>query len=181
MKCTALSDLRFEPVAFGDLSMLERWLNAPHNREWWGVPAEELDYIRDMVEGRDSTRPFIFHVGGEPCGYIQYWFIGHHQNASWIEAHPWLGLLPQDAVGVDLSIGDPGKLSLGIGSSVLRCFADGLVRKGYDFIIIDPDPSNTRAVRAYEKAGFHAMPELLGRSGDTLIMKFEPSESKQSA
>ena len=85
-------------------------------REWWGEPETELGYIRDMIEGRDTTRPFIFSVDGEPVGYIQYWFIGDHQNATWIADHPWLAELPSDAVGVDLSIGDPGKLSQGIGS-----------------------------------------------------------------
>ena len=63
-------------------------------------------------------------------GYIQYWFIGDHQNATWIADHPWLAELPSDAVGVDLSIGDPAKLSQGIGSAALREFAQRLVGKG---------------------------------------------------
>ena len=99
---------------------MRRWLEMPHIREWWGEPETELGYIRDMIEGRDTTRPFIFSVDGEPVGYIQYWFIGDHQNATWIADHPWLAELPSDAVGVDLSIGDPDKLSQGIGSAALR-------------------------------------------------------------
>ena len=82
-----------------------------------------IGYVRDMIEGRDTTRPFIFSVDGGPTGYLQYWFIGDHQNATWIADHPWLAELPSDAVGVDLSIGDPGRLSRGIGSAVLRAFA----------------------------------------------------------
>jgi RimJ/RimL family protein N-acetyltransferase len=39
--------------------------------------------------------------------------------------------------------------------------------------VIDPDPENRRAVRAYEKAGFRAIPRLVGRTGDTLIMQYE--------
>ena len=83
-----------------------------------------------MIEGRDTTRPFIFSVDGEAVGYIQYWFIGDHQNATWIADHPWLAELPSDAVGVDLSIGDPGRLSQGIGSAALRDFSERLVGKG---------------------------------------------------
>ena len=113
-----------------DLALLRTWLERPHMREWWGEPEAELGYIRDMIEGRDTTRPFIFSVDGEPVGYIQYWLIGHHQNATWIADHPWLAELPPDAVGVDLSIGDPGKLSQGIGSGVLRAFAERLVGAG---------------------------------------------------
>jgi len=161
----------------GDLPLMLQWLETPHMREWWGEPDVELGYIRDMIEGRDTTRPFIFSADGEPTGYIQYWFIGDHQNAAWIADHPWLAELPSDAVGVDLSIGEPKNLAKGIGSAVLRTFAQRLVEQGYRTIVIDPDPANTRAVRAYEKAGFRPVPHLVGRTGDTLVMQYEPIEN----
>jgi aminoglycoside 6'-N-acetyltransferase len=172
---------QFRPMAAGDLLLMRSWLAQPHVAQWWGDPDTELGYIRDMLEGRDTTRPFIFSVDGEPVGYIQYWFIGHHQNATWIADHPWLAELPSDAVGVDLSIGEPGRLSRGIGSAVLRAFTERLLAQGYRTVIIDPDPANGRAVRAYERAGYRAIPRLLGRTGDTLIMQYQPetSDSKQ--
>jgi aminoglycoside 6'-N-acetyltransferase len=167
----------FDPVGHADLPMLRRWLEMPHVREWWGDPETELGYIRDMIEGRDTTRPFIFSVDGEPVGYIQQWFLGDYQNAPWIEDNPWLAELPSDAVGVDLSIGDPARLSQGIGSGALRAFAERLVARGHRTIVIDPDVANARAVRAYMKAGFRAVPWLLGRTGDTLIMQYDPNET----
>jgi RimJ/RimL family protein N-acetyltransferase len=172
---------QFRPMSADDLLLMRSWLERPHVAEWWGDPDTELGYIRDMIEGRDTTRPFIFSVDGEPVGYIQYWFIGDHQNAIWIADHPWLAELPSDAVGVDLSIGEPDKLSQGIGSAVLREFTERLRAQGYRTIIIDPDPGNGRAVRAYERAGFRAVPQLLGRTGDTLIMQhqLEASDSRQ--
>jgi aminoglycoside 6'-N-acetyltransferase len=163
----------FHPMSVDDLPLMRRWLEMPHVRKWWGDPETELGFIGDMIEGRDTTRPFIFSVDGESAGYIQYWFIGHHQNATWIADHPWLAELPSNAVGVDLSVGDPDRLSQGIGSGVLRAFAEYLVRLGYRTIVIDPDPANGRAVRAYEKAGFRTIPRLLGRTGDTLLMQYE--------
>jgi aminoglycoside 6'-N-acetyltransferase len=167
---------QFRPMTAGDLPLMRRWLEAPHVREWWGDPETELGYIRDMIEGRDTTRPFIFSVDGEPAGYIQVWFVGHHQNETWIADNPWLAELPADAVGVDLSIGDPDRLAKGIGSGVLRAFTAHLVEQGYRTIVIDPDPANGRAVRAYEKAGFRAVPHLAGRTGDTLIMQYDPKD-----
>ena len=146
-------------------------------REWWGEPDTELGYIRDMIEGRDTTRPFIFWAGKEPVGYIQYWFIGHHQTADWLPDYPWLAELPSETVGVDLSIGDPERLSQGIGSAVLRAFTERLVEQGHATVIIDPDPANARAVRAYEKAGYRPIPRLLGRTGDTLIMQYGLTEN----
>ncbi len=165
----------FLPVAADHLPLLSEWLHAPHMREWWGDPEVELGYIRDMVEGRDSTRPFLIAVDGAPVGYIQYWFIGHHQNETWIGDNPWLAELPSETVGVDLSIGEAGLLSRGIGSRALSAFVRRLRDEGHETIIIDPDPENKRAVRAYEKAGFRPMPHLLGRSGDSLIMQYDPN------
>jgi aminoglycoside 6'-N-acetyltransferase len=168
---------QFRPMTAEDLPLMWRWLESPHMREWWGEPETELGYIRDMIEGRDTTRPFIFSADGEPLGYIQYWFIGDYQNATRIADHPWLAELPASAIGVDLSIGDANKLSQGVGSAALHAFAKHLVRQGFRTIVIDPDPANRRAVRAYEKAGFRAIPQLLGRTGDTLIMQYESNEN----
>jgi RimJ/RimL family protein N-acetyltransferase len=173
----ALSDYEFRALSSADLPLMRGWLERPHMREWWGEPEEEIGYIRDMIEGRDTTRPFVFSVRGEPVGYIQYWSIGDHQNATWIADHPWLSELPADAIGVDLSIGDAEKLSQGIGSGALRAFSQHLVGQGRRTIIIDPDPENRRAVRAFEKAGFRAIPKLADRTGDALIMQYDVKES----
>jgi len=172
-------DVRFDPVTAAHMDLLEDWLKRPHWREWWGDPETELSYIRDMIEGRDTSRPFIFHIDNEPLGYIQHWFIGHHQTEEWTTDNPWLAELPSDAIGVDLSIADPDRLSKGIGSHVLRTFANGLVADGWQTIIIDPDPENKRAVRAYEKAGFRTMPELLDKASDCIIMRYESNNSEQ--
>jgi RimJ/RimL family protein N-acetyltransferase len=162
--------ISFAPVAPEHYSLLGEWLAAPHMREWWGDPEEELGFIRDMVEGRDTTRPFMMVLDGELVGYIQYWFLGHHQNEQWTKDHPWLKELPSESVGIDLSIGDSARLSQGIGSAALAAFVAMLRSEGHQTIIIDPDPANVRAVRAYEKAGFTPVPELLGRTGDDIVI-----------
>lgn len=173
--------LVFRPVDAADLPLLERWMREPHWREWWGDTDEEIGFVHDMIEGRDTTRPFIFSVDGEDVGYIQYWFVGHQQEGSWIETNPWLAELPPDTIGVDLSIGPADRLSEGIGTRALRAFVALLRDTGFDQIIIDPDPENRRAVRSYEKAGFRPIPELLGRSGDSLIMRHDPDAAERDA
>jgi aminoglycoside 6'-N-acetyltransferase len=168
-----IASIGFRPVGAADLPMLDRWMRAPHWREWWGDSDEEIRFVRDMIEGRDTTRPFIFSVDGEDIGYIQYWFVGDHRNEAWLADNPWLGVLPPETIGVDLSIGPADRLSKGIGASVLSAFVARLRESGFGEIIIDPDAANLRAVRAYGKAGFRAIPELLGRSGVCLIMRHE--------
>lgn len=167
----------FEPVKEEHLPMLREWLSRPHVRKWWEDPETEIGYLRDMLAGKDSTRPYIFLLEGRPCGYIQCWFVGDVQKTEWVEKEPWLADLPCDAVGVDVTIADVDKLSRGIGSSVVRTFVNRLIGEGFDKIIIDPDPANTRAVRAYEKAGFVASFEHEGPEGRTLIMEYDTNRS----
>lgn len=169
MRCDPQS-IDFMPVRPEHYPLLRTWLNAPHMREWWGDPEEELGFIRDMVEGRDTTRPFLILLGGEPVGYIQYWFVGHHQNEQWVKDHPWLMEFCSDTIGVDLSIGDADRLSQGIGSAALAAFVRMLRDQGHTSIIIDPDPANARAVCAYQKAGFRTAMLREAHDGPVLLM-----------
>lgn len=166
--------ISFRPVTAGDYPLLESWLSAPHWREWWGEPETELGYIRDMVEGRDTTRPFVFLLDHEPAGYIQVWTIADHLKEPWLSKAPWMSEVPAESVGVDVGIGEAAKLSRGLGSTVVRLFAERLSAEGHKTILIDPDMTNLRAIRAYEKAGFRKLIVSRESSGDseTLIMKF---------
>ena len=144
-------EISFLPVEPKHYPLLRKWLGEPHMQEWWGEPDEELGFIRDMVEGRDTTRPFLIALDGTPVGYVQYWFIGHHQNAEWIADHPWLAELPSDTVGVDLSIGDAGQLSQGIGSARVEGFRRGAAPAGSRQHHHRPRPDeHTRRAGLYE-------------------------------
>lgn len=170
--------IEFRPVTPADYPLLEVWLNAPHWQEWWGDPETELGYIRDMVEGRDTTRPYLFLVDGRPTGYIQNWYIGEHLEEPWLSKAPWLAQVPADSIGVDMSIGDAANLSRGLGSAVLKAFTERLRAEGHETILIDPDIANRRAIRAYEKAGFRPLTVSRESSDDTdttvLIMALAP-------
>lgn len=171
------ADITFTPVTAANLPLLAGWMAQPHWRDWWSEAIEtELGYIRDMIQGRDSTRPFLFHLEGRPVGYIQVWRIADARVEPWLTEAPWVMDLPDDAVGVDLSIGPANLLSRGIGSRVLSAFVAKLRAEGQRTITIDPDPANHRAIRAYEKAGFRPIPDLLGRTGDCLLMRHQADQ-----
>jgi len=105
-----------------DLPMLRAWMDQTHWREWWGDTETELGYIVDMIEGRDTTRPFIFLIDGEDIGYIQYWTIGDNLIEPWLSQAPWMTKLPRATIGIDLSIGDGDNISKGVGSAALKAF-----------------------------------------------------------
>ncbi len=147
-------------------------MDGEHWRQWWGEPTQELANVAAMLAGEDTTEPFIFHLAGRPAGYIQVWSIGDHQRPPWIETDPWLMALTPETVGVDIAIGAPDDLGRGIGPAVLSAFVARLRHQGHREIIIDPDPANTRAIRAYRKAGFRPIADLAAHcDGATLIMK----------
>ncbi|MDF1610486.1 GNAT family N-acetyltransferase [Hoeflea sp. YIM 152468] len=174
--------IEFRPVTADDFPLLETWLNAPHWRAWWGEPETELGYIRAMVEGRDATRPFVFLVDGSATGYIQSWCVRDQLKEPWLSKAPWLKQVPPNSIGVDMGIGDASDLSKGVGSAVLKAFAGRLRAQGHENILIDPDITNTRAIRAYEKAGF--APLIVSRESSdhenaaVLIMKLAPSSTQ---
>lgn len=164
--------ITFRPVGPDDYEMLAGWMKRPHWREWWGEPEIELGYVRDMVEGRDDTcLPFIFSLDGAAAGYIQVWRVGPHQTPEWAGDNPWLMQLPADAVGVDLSLADGDRLGQGLGSAALKAFVAMLRAEGHRTIVIDPDPANARALRAYAKAGFTPMSEVTAGGGQALLMQ----------
>ena len=134
-----------------------------------------------MIEGRDTTRPFLFSTGGRKVGYVQYWFIADQIAEGWSKEEPWLELVPEDAVGVDISIGPESLLGRGYGSAALRQFCRGLAREGFKTILIDPDEDNLRAVRSYEKAGFRAVDGLKGKAGGCIIMQHAGANEESDA
>lgn len=174
-------DIRFAPVAEADYPMLRHWLENPPMNEWWGEPDGEMRRIRDKVEGRDKTRPFIFFYDSEPAGYIQSWSVGDEVDGGHAAEAPWLLEVPREAVGVDLSLGRPELLGKGIGTAVLRAFLAMLFAEGVRTITIDPDETNARAIRSYEKAGFLPFGRYKIGNGVTLLMTITPQRFAETA
>lgn len=166
-------EIGFRSVSFADLPMLGLWMERPHWREWWGDPARELGYVRKMVEGRDSTRPFLILQGDKPVGYIHVWQMADAMVEPWLTEAPWLHLMPQGAVGVDLSLADAETLNQGLGSAALKRFVAMLRDEGCKEIWVDPDTANARAVRAYEKAAFRSVPGVSDVTGACVLMRHQ--------
>ncbi|MEO9336140.1 GNAT family N-acetyltransferase [Mesorhizobium sp. SB112] len=136
----------FRPVTRKDLPMLARWLAQPHVAEWWDDPETELASIEEHIDSI-SVEPFIIEIDGKPVGYIQSY------DPHLEDDHPYQDQ-PFGTLGVDLTIGEADYLGLGHGSRLLEEFVEQLFEEGAPRVIIDPDPKNARAIRAYEKAGF---------------------------
>jgi len=179
MKVSHAEHLDFVPLRDVHFELFARWISTDHVRPWWGDPAVELENVRAMVEGRDSTRPFCICLDGRPIGYIQVWYPDDWRDEETVAANPWVALLPAGCVGVDICIGEESLIGQGLGSTAVRLFSERLVSEGHDFIIIDPDPDNWRAVRAYRSAGYREVSGLVDPKGEVLLLKFDPQSRKE--
>jgi aminoglycoside 6'-N-acetyltransferase len=85
-----------------------------------------------------------------------------------------LGPQPEGTRGLDQFIGEADMLDRGHGSAFIKAFADQLLACGTPRVVIDPDPANERAIRAYEKAGFCRDRIVDTPDGPALLMVRDP-------
>ena len=153
---------RFEPMTADDLPLVRRWLASAHVREWWGTPAEQLTLVTEDLD-EPAMDQYIVVQDDRAFAYLQCYLQG-----AWPENG--LGLHPVGTRGIDQFIGEADMVGCGHGSAFIRMFSDRLLAAGIPRVITDPDPANTRAVRAYEKAGFHKQHEVDTPDGRALLM-----------
>jgi aminoglycoside 6'-N-acetyltransferase len=158
----------FRAVSSEDLPLLGRWLAEPHLKKWWGDPVEALAEIRQAMDDV-ATEPLIVELDGRPIGYVQSYDPHLEDN------HPYQDQ-PFGTLGIDISIGEPGLVGKGHGSAIVSRFTDLLFSEGVPRVIIDPDPSNRRAIRAYEKAGFREFDRRETIYGPAVMMARDAEE-----
>ena len=158
----------FRPVTKADLPLIARWLAEPHVAEWWDDPQQEIAAIRDHIDSV-SVEPLIAELDGKAIAYLQTY------DPHMEDDHPYADQ-PFGTLGLDITIGIPGLLGLGHGSAIIAQFAEQLFEEGAPRLIIDPHPTNARAIRAYEKAGFTAFDERHTIYGSVLMMRRDAPE-----
>ncbi|MCP2014122.1 aminoglycoside 6'-N-acetyltransferase [Deinococcus sp. HSC-46F16] len=159
--------ISFERLTEAHLPLLTRWLQAPHVRVFWDDGERDEGAVRAhyFEPGRDVPG-FVFRVEGREAGFIQRERITP-DNEFW----PWAA--PEgETWGVDLLIGEPDLTGRGLGPTVIRAFLDALraERPALRRVLIDPDPDNVRAVRAYARVGFAPLTRLATPWGEVLLM-----------
>jgi aminoglycoside 6'-N-acetyltransferase len=159
-----------------DYEVMARWLSDPAVLEWYEGRDDPFDIDRvarkfgPRVMGEERVVPCIIEHGPDPIGYIQFYPLNADQMAEY-------DLELQTAFGIDMFIGEPRLWGQGLGSRALDCLARHLIEERRATVLtLDPQVSNLRAIRAYEKAGF-ARAKLLpdnemheGRMRDGLLM-----------
>ena len=156
-----MATYQFRPMTADDLPLVRRWLTLPHVREWWGDPDEQFGLVSE-----DMTHPamdqYLVQLDQRPFGYLQC-----YRMTEW---NTGFGPQPDGTRGIDQMIGEPDMIERGHGSAFIRAFIEGLLVNGTPRVVTDPDPTNARAIRAYEKAGFVRDREVDTPDGIALLM-----------
>jgi aminoglycoside 6'-N-acetyltransferase len=157
-----VSRYEFRPVTESDLARIARWRSSPQVVRWWGPPDVE-DAAETLADRRVAM--WIVSYEGRPFAYAQ-----DYSPHDW-ESHPFAHL-PAGSRGIDQYIGEPDMLDAGHGSAFVRAHCDRLFAAGAPAIGTDPHPDNARAIRAYEKAGFHVVSQPMDtRWGRAVLME----------
>ena len=134
---------------------MERWLREPHVLQWWREPLDaaglEAKY-GPRIDGVEPTHMFVIECDGRPVGWIQWYrWSDYESHAKKLGAEA-------DAAGVDLAIGAPDMIGRGLGPLVITTFLERVVFADLSVtaVVSDPEASNVRSRRAFEKAGFHS-------------------------
>ncbi len=137
-------------VEQSDIRLLTRWLSTNEVLAFYGGRDKPYDAGRISEEffQRDGIIRCIVEWEGVPIGYIQFYRCEPKENLDY-------GFATTESVwGMDQFIGETGYWNKGIGSRLVREMAEYLLSRGAAHVVTDPETWNTRAIRAYQKAGF---------------------------
>jgi aminoglycoside 6'-N-acetyltransferase len=158
----------FRAATEADLPTIAGWLGEPHVARWWGGAENEISSIRGHIDS-DAVEPLIVELARRPVAYLQSY------DPHLEDDHPYADQ-PFGTLGIDLFIGPPDLTGMGHGPAIITQFTEALFEEGAPRVIADPHPDNRRAVRAYEKAGFHSLGERSSHYGRVLLMAIDSPE-----
>lgn len=151
-------EISFRPIVPADVPNLVRWQREPGVAVWWGDNDKTEEELVAKWVGRTSgngtphelkTRRFIIVVNDTDIGEVQAYDLRDYPTESKEIDIP-------NAAGLDIFIGEPEWRDRGVGTQAVRQFINEIIFAipGIETCVIDPEPTNKRAIRSYEKAGF---------------------------
>jgi RimJ/RimL family protein N-acetyltransferase len=149
--------ITFTRLREADLPLMHKWLNTPHVSEWWSLDGNHLPSLEEIgrkypprIKGDEPVDCYLIYYDDKPIGMIQLYRLDDFPVEKAMFG------LEGKCTGVDLFIGDEEHVHKGLGSTIIGKFIKEIVfiENDVDCCIIDPDPKNEIAIKAYKKAGF---------------------------
>ncbi len=160
-----------------DYELLVRWRNEPHVAEWWDTDDEPapvtfqrvVDHYGPRMDPEGSTTSCIIELGDRPVGYLQFYRwddYAEEMRDTGVATGP-------DTYGLDILIGEPDVVGVGVGSRAVALTCAYLFdQRGANTVALLTAVDNLRAHRAYERAGMRKVEQVLDtdvRDGERVL------------
>jgi aminoglycoside 6'-N-acetyltransferase len=145
-----------------EYELLVAWRAQPHVSEWWDTdgPPFTFELARDSygpeAEDQNTTYCFVEH-DGRPIGFIQFFRWQDYAEEAREIGIPDIA----EASSLDVFIGEPDALGIGLGSRAVDLLCRFLFEKGASTVALATALDNVRAHRAFQKAGFRKIERVL--------------------
>jgi RimJ/RimL family protein N-acetyltransferase len=142
------SAVTLEPFLPAHLPLLETWLARAHVAPWYPRPSDDVARAADPPAGGAHA---LICVARKPAGYLRWQSV----DRATLDA---LGLpeIPENSVDIDILIGEVELAGRQVGPAALELLAQQLLRDpAVPLLGLTSALANTRAHRAFAKAGFH--------------------------
>lgn len=150
--------LTFRPLVVDDLTLLHKWLNAPHVSRWWSIENGKrnptLEEVRThwtrRIDKTERVNCYIVLLEMRPIGYIQWYSVRDFPESVALVSGS------ENMAGIDVFIGEANCLYRGLGPVFISKFLKNIVFAVPEtkLCMVDPEPVNAAAIQAYKKIGF---------------------------
>ncbi|MFK0252397.1 GNAT family N-acetyltransferase [Streptomyces sp. NPDC090445] len=140
-----------------DLDLVHGWMQSPHIDAFWhqAWPRERWhEEIAGHLAGV-AVRPVLVALDGEPVAYIEVYRVLRDRLTEHYAYHP------RD-LGVHIAVGEEARTGKGLGRTLLRALAEGLLAAdpACPRVVAEPDAANTASLRAFGAAGYRRIREI---------------------
>ncbi|MDQ0271489.1 GNAT family N-acetyltransferase [Cytobacillus purgationiresistens] len=137
----------------GDNHLLAKWLSNPAVLQYYDGRDQPFDIDRvnaTFYNRENGVNRCIIEYENNEIGYIQFYQLEDEERMLY-----GYGENKDIIYGIDQFIGEPAYWNKGIGTLLVTAMVHYLKQERQaDFIVMDPQASNVRALACYEKCGF---------------------------
>ena len=174
--------ITFRKLEKSDFPLLLEWLNERIVKQWV-YPKDDvtIEWIEKKYSERllqnSFVKPYIAQIDGNDVCYIQTFFqIDEPEYEKYFKEYT----ADENTMGVDLWIGNKEYIHKGYGKYILSSFLKEIVFSNIKAkrCLIDPDPNNKIAIKAYEKVGFKHIKNVKVKNEEFYIMELHKKNFK---
>lgn len=150
-------------MSYEDLKLMSKWLNTKEVLEFFGDPEAPPSAIQirekygPRIDGVVAVEPYIAETEGKPFAFMQCYRLTDEDYKSYGYS------IEETIYGIDQFIGEPALLGKGYGTRMVIEFLNFIFNeKGAGAVTVDPELTNPRAIRCYEKCGFQKIKKIDG-------------------